>query len=787
MLNIQSFKTGRIVELLIKSLIVILPLFLLPIFSTPIGMDDFSKFFLLWLIAPLVLFLIILKTIKDGAMVVKRLPLDIPIFIFLTIIGIATVFSLNKFASFFGLINNFGVPFLSLVIIVIYYFTVIHLLYNRETTFDYVKLLIFSYVLTLATTLVILFGSWLSILKGGSLLFILFRQSAGFLEDLSIFIAAIDVLIYSFLACPGCINFLFKKTWQVYILKASTLFSLWLLVLINFVPAWWCLIFGIIIFTILKKLFFTFQTKAIYNKKEKNNTIGFKIKRSFWLIFFLVIPVVFLLINYFVITGADQNNRLGQKLQLNQVNTIAISLQAAKNRPLFGYGPNMLNNVISLFRSSELNNTPTWDLRYKSGSSFIFNLLATTGFFGTLSYLLIISLWFFYSIKNLKLLKKLKQKDFNNERIEKVIYITIALIATVASLLVGQFIYSVNFVLLFVFWTLIALVVILWHEIHKFTKKDFASIKKLKKYTQKKNSNLFIFLTFFLFLLFCGWFFVTGLYVKYGIADIYFNKAIGAKGGQGEKYLLRATSLNPNNYLYKISLAKYYLALSLNEAVKQGSLLKNMEFIRDNFNNSIGWAEKAISTSPRSVTVYETLGIIYRNIGEYSPDSLNFAIGAFKEAEKLEPSNPVIALELGNIYFSMKMYDEAVKYYSRAVELKDNYSRAEFGLAKTYIEKTEYNKALETLNKLEGVREDINIYFEQGRVYYNKRDFEEAVNKFRQVIAIEPLHANALYSLGLSLEEVNAKDEALYYYNMVARLNPDNEEVKKKIEGLEGK
>jgi tetratricopeptide (TPR) repeat protein len=49
------------------------------------------------------------------------------------------------------------------------------------------------------------------------------------------------------------------------------------------------------------------------------------------------------------------------------------------------------------------------------------------------------------------------------------------------------------------------------------------------------------------------------------------------------------------------------------------------------------------------------------------------------------------------------------------------------------------------------------------------------------VIAVSPLNANALYSLGLSLEWQGKSGEALAYYKKVLNLNPDNAEIKKKI------
>jgi len=296
----------------------------------------------------------------------------------------------------------------------------------------------------------------------------------------------------------------------------------------------------------------------------------------------------------------------------------------------------------------------------------------------------------------------------------------------------------------------------------------------------KSGSATFIVFAGLAFLLFSGWAILGGKYIKYYLADINFRLAGSGAAAEKERRLLSADNFNPHNYNYKIGLAKYYLALALDEISGGG----NAAVIRDNFNKSIDWAKKAQAASPRNVAIYETIGAIYRHIGVYSPEGYSEAIKAFKEASVLEPTNPVIVSELGNIYLAQGDYDSAIRSFERAAELKSDFFPAEFGLAKAYEGRGEYDRALSALGKLETAADNLDVYFAEGRIYYNRGNLDEAIKKFRQVIALEPLHANGLYSLALALEKSGAFDDARFYYGMVLKLNPGNTEIEKKIEEL---
>ncbi|MFH0891900.1 MAG: tetratricopeptide repeat protein [Candidatus Falkowbacteria bacterium] len=748
----------KIANFLIKGSIFMLPLFFLPPLSAS-GMDNPGKQLFFWVVMPLAGFLMVWRMASAGEIRIKRSFLDIPAIIFLALSGLAVFGSLDPLTSFFGAFNNFNLPYLGVLLGVLSYFIFFNFIRGKEDIIAIIRLLIIAYALVLLAALALMAGSWTGLLPGTSPLFFYFRAGAGLLEDLAVYIAVMDVLVFaSFYGGPASAS-LFNKKWEPLGVKILSVLSLWFLAQINFSPAWWCLGLGVG-FTAVARYFWT-KFRPVKGVKS-----AFRSKYELlWPALFIAVPLFFLLAGYSDLSDPQTSYREGR---LDFGNTAVVSWSAIKNRPFFGYGSEMFSAAISLFRPAELNDAVGWDTRYKTGSSHFFVLAATSGLPVFASYLAIIIAWFYYII--VRGYKLMSPKEDNNDGA----WIFFALTAAGLALLAGQLLYAANTVLWLFFWIFLALA------------SAFMPAEKSVKYSLKPGrAVLFIFICV-IFLLFLGWTALLGKYGQYFLADRNFNRAALAadRDETSENYLFSADRLNPRNYSYKISLSKFYLSAALGEALKPVGE-RSAEAVRDNFNRSIGWAEKARAATPYAVAVYENLGVVYRDIGVYSPASYDLSIKAFEEAARLEPTNPVIQSELGHIYLAQGLFDDAISAYGRAEDLKKDFFPARLGMARTHAARGDYDQALALFSELEGGPDDVSVFFEEGRIYFNQGNIDEAIKKFRQAIELEPLYANGLYALALALEKGGAFDEARFYYSMVGKLNPGNAEIKKKIEELE--
>ena len=233
---------------------------------------------------------------------------------------------------------------------------------------------------------------------------------------------------------------------------------------------------------------------------------------------------------------------------------------------------------------------------------------------------------------------------------------------------------------------------------------------------------------------------------------------------------------------YHIALSKIYLEKAKSELKKAN---KDYGYIAINIDEAKKWAEKAISINPYSVVPYETLGIIYRDIANYSSNGEVFAIAPLEKAFSLEPSNPVLATEIGKLYLLQKNNDESLKYFNKAYSLKNDYVDASLGLAKVMIENNNNREAIELLDRIKA--EDFNnskIYFELGRAYFNMKNNSSAIENFQRALLFEPNNSNALYSLAVVYERMGDSESAYLYYKKTQDLNPGNIELMKKLQEI---
>jgi len=751
---------NTIIIYLVKGLVFLLPLFFLP---WTVEFFEFNKQALLWLAVILLAVLWLVKMVYpvrklylsngvkfEKKIIFKRTPLDIPILTFLIITMLSSIFSQDRLASFFGYSGAAGNAWFGLLALTIFYFLIVNLASadKRLAPISFLKLLLYSYGLILLSAFFSIFGLWDKLLQKTNTFY---SSSFNFLGNSLEMLAFYSVVIIAILS--GVIFFCRRERenrMNLWLFKIILFFSLIFLAIVNFSLAWWGL-------AIVGCLFIFLELR----------NVGFKIgglnRRRILFFFLLIILAVAFLIFPSRLSEAGQyltGQELLSEINLDFKNTASVTLAALKENMILGSGPGTFSYIFSQYRPNSLNNTDLWQFRFDHGASYILEMLGTTGILGILSYLLILSSLFYLFYIFLK-------RGNGGEGSGLVSSLLVALLV----LIFFQFFYYANTSLLFLFWLILALLMVSWRAYP-----GWLIFKELKL---GNNGNYFKILELVVFFFFSAWLILAGFTVRYWLADFY------ARAG-GETNLIKAARLNPYRPDYEIRLAKTYLNKIRAEALKPADF-RDDELIQESINSSVAWAKEATKICPESVATWETLGMVYRDIRSFTQGSEIWAVKAFNQAANLEPSNPVIMTELGKAYLDAGQPAEAEEFLKKALELKNNYHEADFSLARLYGQHGKTDEALGILDKLSKIYKDERIYYEQGRLYYNRGETDKALDRFLKVIEINPIHSNALYSIGLALELKGEDELALKYFKMVLELNPGSLEVKKKVEEMEGK
>jgi tetratricopeptide (TPR) repeat protein len=114
------------------------------------------------------------------------------------------------------------------------------------------------------------------------------------------------------------------------------------------------------------------------------------------------------------------------------------------------------------------------------------------------------------------------------------------------------------------------------------------------------------------------------------------------------------------------------------------------------------------------------------------------AVDAYRKVLDLNPGAAGALVNLGTIYYRLRKFGEAEKYYGQAVEADPEYPLAEFNLG--------------------------NLYDEQGRM-------KEAFEHYRRALALNPHYADAHFNLALLCERLGDPLKAVHHWKTYLKLD----------------
>ncbi len=354
---------------------------------------------------------------------------------------------------------------------------------------------------------------------------------------------------------------------------------------------------------------------------------------------------------------------------------------------LFGSGYGTYLTDFTRFKQSSFNNDSTlWTFTFFRSSSFVLELLATTGFLGVLGYGLII----YRFVRS------------------KVLYLPLV-IAFITS-----FILPFSFVLQTLLFVLLALFAAREAEAHP---KHFADLEfyfvTLKRglihaseegeRTQSSYAKIFPVLLFIVMIALVGGLgYLSGTYV---LSDMTFQRSlVAANANNGaQTYQLQTQAIQ--QFPYRDA---YYRIFSQTNLALANSLSSNIQAQKNSspsaevqqqiltlIQQSINAGRSAATVSPLNVANWNNLSGVYRSLIGFGQNADQFAILTNQQAISLDNTNPQQYINLGGIYYQLRMWDQAQNAFQQALQLKPDYANAYYNLGHALEEKGDLPNALQ--------------------------------------------------------------------------------------------
>ncbi|MFH1536228.1 MAG: tetratricopeptide repeat protein [Patescibacteria group bacterium] len=346
-----------------------------------------------------------------------------------------------------------------------------------------------------------------------------------------------------------------------------------------------------------------------------------------------------------------------------------------------------------------------WSYTFFRSSSFVLELLATTGILGLLSYFFVV--FRFFKTDGAK--PKIKSNFF---------YISLLL------LLILSFVLPFSFTILAFLFIVLGLFAA--EEGTKETSGETQYYDIELKFTTSKNSifplsstqipyglyggvesskeekiSIGLPVVFFILLVFISG--VLGFYViRYAASDIILKNSIDAANSNNglETYNNQVSAIGifpyRDSYFRIYSQTNLALANSLAAQQPKGSSpsAQTQQTIYTLIQQSINAARQAVTISPQTVSNWQNLSSVYRSLIGFGQNAESFAVTSELQAITLDPNNPQGYITLGGIYYQLGQWDDAQRQFQIAVNLKPDYANAYYNLGHALESKEDFTNAL---------------------------------------------------------------------------------------------
>ncbi len=115
---------------------------------------------------------------------------------------------------------------------------------------------------------------------------------------------------------------------------------------------------------------------------------------------------------------------------------------------------------------------------------------------------------------------------------------------------------------------------------------------------------------------------------------------------------------------------------------------------------SINEGRAAVALSQNNPQNWEVLASIYRQISGVAQNAIQFSLDSYGRAIQRDPLIPLLRLNVGGIYYSLRNYDLAIRFFSDAINLKPDFANAYYNLSVALRDKGDNQSAVAAAQKV---------------------------------------------------------------------------------------
>ncbi len=160
-------------------------------------------------------------------------------------------------------------------------------------------------------------------------------------------------------------------------------------------------------------------------------------------------------------------------------------------------------------------------------------------------------------------------------------------------------------------------------------------------------------------------------------------------------------------------------------------------------------------------------------ITDLNEENLKGAVEEFTQAISLKENFAESYFERGKVYIQLSDLEKAEEDFKKAVQLDPKLLESYVYLAQIELARRNDEKALEYLEKSSHGEKNYKYYFSLGKIHYNNKNYEEAVNFLTKAIQENPYLVDAYDLRAKSLKELGRYRDAIEDFRKAYTLMPE--------------
>lgn len=194
---------------------------------------------------------------------------------------------------------------------------------------------------------------------------------------------------------------------------------------------------------------------------------------------------------------------------------------------------------------------------------------------------------------------------------------------------------------------------------------------------------------------------------------------------------------------------------------------------QDGSEAAVEFLSRAIEADPQFVAAQYALGVVHQNLGNRWK-----AAAQFRASAQLDPTYAEPYKALGDLYLTAprRLFEEAIKAYTKAIDLRPFYADAHVGLGDALAAKGEVDPAVAAYQRgVEHNPMNAKVHVSLGKLYYAEKGlYYESVNAYKKAIDLDPAYLDARMGLAEVYEDKGLYKEAIDEYRKVVDADAKN-------------